>query len=130
MTADVELRQLINQDHHGRHEQPDDAPIALRDQRDVLDGVHANLRSSPGPSTLTTQRAQSSGCRASLPTSGRFCQQRTHLGFELGFTSIHTFSAWLGTDSDRGASVATTLASLVISRNLKSLSSAPKCCAC
>jgi hypothetical protein len=53
---------------------------------------------------LTTQRAQSSGCRGSLPTSLRKFQHLTHLGWELGLTSIHTFSAWLGTESGGGAS--------------------------
>jgi hypothetical protein len=46
---------------------------------------------------LTTQRAQSSGWRGSLPTSLRKCQQRTHFGWVLGVTSIQTPSALVGT---------------------------------
>ena len=51
----------------------------------IVAHCHANLRSSPGPSTLTTQRAQSSGWRGSLPTSLRKCQQRTHFGCAARF---------------------------------------------
>ena len=79
---------------------------------------------------LTTQRAQSSGCRGSLPTSARKCQQRTHFCSVLGLTSIHTFSAWLGTAPVGGDSVSSTRAWLVISKKRSSSPSAPKRAAC
>ncbi len=45
---------------------------------------HQNhFRSSPGPSTLLTQRPQISGCSACAPTSARWCQQRMHFGLAL-----------------------------------------------
>ena len=43
----------------------------------------ANLLDSPSPSTFSTQRAHSSGCSVSRPTSARWCQQRTHLPCSL-----------------------------------------------
>src|SRR5208337_3704159 len=124
MTGDVELGQLVrDHDERGQRQPPRDpeAPLLHR---------HANLRSSPGPSTLTTQRAQSSGCLGSTPTSARRCQQRTHFGWLLGMTSISTPSAWDCATSGSGASVSMTRAWLVISKKRNSSSRAPKRAAC
>ncbi len=63
--GDVALAELVGEDHHGRQQQPDGSAAA-----NVM-RAHANRRSSPGPSTLLTQRAQISGWRGSLPTSSR-----------------------------------------------------------
>src|SRR5688500_15064539 len=40
---------------------------------------HDQRLTSPGPSTLITQRPHSSGCAAFTPKSARLCQQRTQL---------------------------------------------------
>src|SRR6185437_5808746 len=54
-------------------------------------------RFSPAPLpssawTFSTQRPQSSGCSACLPTSSRWCQQRTHLGASLTAADTHTLA--------------------------------------
>src|SRR5580765_6310613 len=55
---------------------------------DALQAVHAKRRGSPGPDRFDTQRPQTPGCFGSAPTSGRQCQQRSHLGCLLGVARI------------------------------------------
>src|ERR1700733_13825617 len=62
---DIALADLIRQNYADREEQPPHRPAALQRRN------HAKRRSSPGPSTLITQREQISGCLGSLPTSAR-----------------------------------------------------------
>src|SRR6185312_3839623 len=92
--------ELIGSDHRQRDRQPapaarlpcSDAVLHPVDQAGFfpIGSAHMNLRFSPGPSMLVTQRAQISGCFGSDPTSGRRCQQRTHFGSAVGFTAIQT----------------------------------------
>ena len=53
--CDVALGELIGEYDGRRQQKPRGSPAP------VFHNAHANLRSSPGPSMLTTQRAQSSG---------------------------------------------------------------------
>ena len=70
------LGELVQHDDRDRQQQP---------RRCVGGSAHQkNILVSPGPSTLLTQRPHNCGCAATVPTSPRCCQQRTHLVFCVG----------------------------------------------
>ena len=130
------LGQLIRHDHGESERQ--EAPATRREGQararggrghGGLGGAHTNARSSPGPSTLLTQRAHSCGCRASAPTSGRWCQQRTHFGSPFGRTLSHTPALPVlaaGTAPSGGDATSCTCACEVIRRKRSSGPSAAK----
>src|SRR5690606_25233505 len=79
------LAQLVEDDDERRQGQPG--------QRVGAGTGHQNhFLSSPGPSTLDTQRPHSCGCAPCVPTSSRWCQQRTHLGLRVGGATMRDCS--------------------------------------
>ncbi|KAG1455455.1 hypothetical protein G6F57_015295 [Rhizopus arrhizus] len=85
------LGPLVQADDGRRQQQPDQG-VGLRAR-----SAHQNqLRSSPVPVMLLTQRPHSSGWSALLPTSARWCQQRTHLALVVGWALTNTSSVVAG----------------------------------
>src|SRR5690606_460868 len=104
------LGPLVERDDDDRQHQPHQRTglcldLWIRHQNHFL--------SSPGPSTLDTQRPHSCGCSATPPTSARCCQQRTHLGLPVGVAMMR----------DSLPSNGTTVTSPLISRKRSSSTS-------